>query len=143
MVDFEISGNNYRAEKLNAFQQLHVSRKLAGVLPKVLPAILAANEAKGGDLSTLLSAFEPAAEAIAAMPEADVDFIFHACLGVVKRQQGSAWSPVWNQQGKVLQFQDIDDAAKISEIVFKVLQDSLGSFIQGRAEKAQAASPVA
>lgn len=143
MVEFEIGGINYRAGKLNAFQQLHVSRKLAGVLPKVLPALLSANEAAGGDVSSLLAAFEPAAEALAAMPEADVDFVFHTCLSVVSRQQGTAWSAIWNHQAKLLQFSDID-LAQMTQIVFKILQDSLGNFIQGLTAKAQkAASPAA
>jgi Phage tail assembly chaperone protein, TAC len=143
MVEFEIGGNNYRAGKLDAFKQLHVSRKLAGVLPKVLPALIAATtEADGGDMVSLLSACEPAAEALAAMPEADVDFVFHTCLGVVQRQQGSAWSAIWNPQGKVLQFSDID-LPQMTEIVFKVLQDSLGPTMAGLIARAPAAKAPA
>lgn len=142
MIEFEIGGNNYRAEKLDAFKQLHVSRKLAGVVPKVLPALFAATHAKD-DLTSLLSSFEPAAEALAAMPEADVDFVFHTCLTVVQRQQGNAWAKVWNASAKVLQFSDVD-MSTMSQIVFKVLGDSLGNFIQGLTAKApKAASPAA
>ena len=141
MTEFEIGGNYYRASKLNAFQQLHVSRKLTGVLPKILPAMLAATEAVGGDLTSLLTAFEPAAEALAAMPEADVDFVFHTCLAVVQRQQGTAWSAIWNAQAKLLQFDDIDLPA-MAEIVFKVLQDSLGPTIAGLTARAAAKAPA-
>lgn len=142
MIEFDVGGNNYRAAKLNAFQQLHVSRKLAGVLPKVLPAILTATEA-GSDLTALMNAFGPAAEAIAAMPEIDVDFIYHTSLAVVQRQQGNSWSNIWNSHAKLLQFGDID-LEQMTQIVFKVLQDSLGNFIQGllaRAPKVE--SPAA
>lgn len=137
MVEFEIGGNNYRAAKLNAFQQLHVSRKLGGVLPKIVPALLAVTEENGTDVASLLTAFEPAAEALAAMPEADVDFVFHTCLSVVSRQQGPAWSAIWNQQGKILQFSDIE-LPQMTEIVFKVLQDSLGPIMAGLIAKAPA-----
>jgi hypothetical protein len=141
MLEFEIGGNNYRASKLNAFQQLHVSRKLAGVLPKVLPAILAATEATG-DIASVLTACEPAMEAVAAMPEGDVDFVFHTCLSVVSREQGTAWSPVWNQQAKVLQFGDID-LTQMTQIVFRVVKDSLGNFIHGLIAEVPAVSPAA
>ncbi|VVD29158.1 phage tail assembly chaperone [Paraburkholderia dioscoreae] len=39
MIEFEISGETYRVNKLDAFAQLHISRKLSPVLPKLLPAL--------------------------------------------------------------------------------------------------------
>lgn len=141
MVEFSINGNEYRAGKLTAFQQLHVSRKLAGILPKVVPALVAATEA-GSDLSSLLTAFGPAAEALAAMPESDVDFVYHTTLAAVSRKQGSAWCAIWNGSAKTLQFDDID-LSIMSQIVFQVLKDSLGSFMQGFLASALAGSPPA
>jgi hypothetical protein len=139
MLEFTVEGVDYRAGKLNAFQQLHVSRKLAGILPKVFPALLAAS---GGatDLAALASACEPAAEALAAMPEADVDFVYHTCLGVVARKQGPAWANVWNGSAKALMFDDIT-LAVMSQLAYRVLEDSLGSFIRGLLARATAASP--
>ncbi len=141
MTEFEIDGQSYRAQKLSAFQQLHVSRKLAGILPKVVPALVAATGG-GQDMAALLASFEPAAEALAAMPEADVDYVYHTALSAVSRKQGNAWCPVWNVNAKALQFEDIE-LETMSRIVFQVLKDSLGPFMQGLLAQAPAASPQA
>lgn len=41
MIEFEIGGKSYRADKLNAFQQFHVSRKIAPLIPALIPVFLA------------------------------------------------------------------------------------------------------
>lgn len=144
-MEFTIEGNEYRVRKLTAVQQLHVSRKLAGVLTVAFPAFVALAEKDpddGVDIEKIFSSFGPAAEAIAAMPEAEVDFVCATCLAVVSRRQGSAWCQVWNERAKALQFEDIDLGAMM-QMVFRVIQDSLGNFIQGLLAKLRAASPAA
>lgn len=142
MLEFQLEGADYRASKLAAFAQLHVSRRIAGILPKAVPALAAAS-GDTSDLGALMIAFEPAAEALAAMPEADVDYVYQTCLAVVVRKQGEAWASVWSTSAKALMFADIE-ALQMSQIVFRVLQDSLGSFISGLLAKVPAAKgPIA
>jgi hypothetical protein len=129
MLEFTLAGQNYRAGKLNAFQQLHVSRKLAPILPKLLPAALKVS-ADPGNMSLVAEAFAPAAQAMADMSEEDCNFVVHTCLGVVSMQQGNAWAPVWNANTQSLMFDSIDMMIML-QITFHVIQDSLGSFIQG------------
>lgn len=54
-MEFEVNGSNYRTGKLDAFKQLHVSRKIAPVMTKLLPAMLAGasltEKADGSDVS--------------------------------------------------------------------------------------------
>jgi hypothetical protein len=137
MLEFTLDGNDYRAGKLDAFQQLHVSRKLAAVLPKAVPGLLAmagSAEDAANDLGSLVAAFAPAGEALAAMPEADVDFVFHTCLAVVQRRNATGraetWSAIWNGAARRLMFEDIGLDA-MTQIVFRVIGDSLGNFTRG------------
>lgn len=140
MLEFAINDQQYRAGKLNAFQQLHVSRKIAPILPRLLPAF-AGLSAGNENLSTLAEALEPVAQALASMPDADCEFVFGTCLGVVSRQQGNSWSSVWNAQNKALMFDDIQ-LDVMTQLVVKVVADNLGPFMQGLIAKAQASSPV-
>jgi hypothetical protein len=63
-------------------------------------------------------------------------------LSVVSRQQGSSWSQVWQSANKALMFDDID-LGVMTQIVVKVIMDSLSGFIKGLFEKAQSNSPEA
>lgn len=126
-MEFEISGNNYRSGKLDAFKQFHVSRRLAPVLSGLA---IAANGSEA-DFSAFL---QPIAEAVAQMPDADCDYILHTCLGVVQRQQGNAWANIYAQGAKTLMFDDIDLAAML-QIAAKVIQDNLAGFFSAGVAK--------
>jgi hypothetical protein len=39
-TEFEIDGHEYRIGKLSAFQQFHVSRKIAPILPPLIPVVM-------------------------------------------------------------------------------------------------------
>lgn len=130
-LEFEIAGHRYRAEKLDAFKQLHVSRKIAPIIPKLLPMFLKFSEKKEAlkdDLAVMAEAFEPLAEALAEMPDADCEYVFNACLGVVMRHQQGNWASIW--AGGTLMFDDIDLGAMV-QIAAKVIWDSLGNFTRG------------
>lgn len=132
-LEFEIAGQRYRAEKLDAFKQLHVSRKIAPIVPKLLPMFLkfAGNaDSLKDDLAGMAEAFEPLAQALADMPDADCEYVFNACLGVVMRNQQGNWTPIWSQSAKSLMFDDID-LGQMTQIAVKVIWDSLGGFIKG------------
>ena len=145
MAEFEIAGVEYSSGKLNAFQQLHLSRRLAPIIPKLLPAFLGLQGVKVGDkfttdLPKLADALEPFAEEIARMPEADVDYIIGLTMSVVRRKQGPTWVRIWNDAAKVLQFDDIELPTLI-EICVKVIVDNLGPFMAGFAGKIPTADP--
>lgn len=130
-LEFEVAGQRYRAEKLDAFKQLHVSRKIAPIIPKLLPMFLRFSEQKGAlkdDLEGMAEAFEPLAQALAEMPDADCEYVFNACLGMVMRNQQGNWASIW--AGGSLMFDDIDLGAMV-QITAKVIWDSLGNFTRG------------
>ena len=145
-VEFDIGGVSYRADRLDAFKQLHLTRKLAPMVPKLVPILdrlqkaFKAGKGVADDLSEFAEAAGPFADAFAALPDENVDYIVKTCLSVVRRQQGATWSPI--MLGDALMFSDLDIGQMIP-IVFRVIRENLGNFMQGLLANAPAASPAA
>ncbi|MGA4275574.1 phage tail assembly chaperone [Ralstonia nicotianae] len=144
-IEFEISGQKYRAEKLDAFKQLHVSRKIAPIVPKLLPMFLKfAESAQAGgdakqDLAGMATAFEPLAQSLAEMPDADCEYVVRTCLGVVARLQDGNWASIMLNGTMVF---DSIDLGVMLQLASKVIWDSLGPFISGLLANAKATSPA-
>jgi hypothetical protein len=137
MIEFEINGQTYKASKLSAMAQLHLSRRLAPIIPKVLPALsaMAGKDESSIDLAEMAVALQPAADALAAMSDEDAEHIYSACLSVVQRKQDNAWRSVWSAAQKTTLFDDIE-LDVMTQLVFRVVGDSLGNFIRGLLSKA-------
>lgn len=132
MSEFELSGHAYRAAKLTATQQFHLSRKLAPLIPKLIPIGLQASQ--GGVLTSILSnpqVLQPFADALAEMPDAAAEYVLNTCLSVVRRKQGENWAAVWSPSAQAAMFEDLNDIGRCLPIVLRVIQDSLGPFIAG------------
>lgn len=127
-IEFDINGVQYRADRLDAFKQLHVSRKIAPMVPKLIPVFVTLQNNVDGDMAALVTAAGPLSEALAAMPEADVDYVVKTCLAAVKRNQNGAWSPM--VVNGTLMFSDFGLDAMLP-VVARVLRENLGNFIQG------------
>lgn len=132
MIEFNIAGQQYRAGKLNAFQQFHVSRRVSPLLPLLVPVFVKLS--KGGklsdDISALAEVLAPFADGLAQMPDESAEYVLSTCLSAVQRKSGDVWAPVWSQSAKTCMFDDIDMGVMIP-IVVRVVQDSLGGFING------------
>lgn len=147
-----IGEHAYTIGRLNALDQSHVSRKIAPIIPTLMPIITEVakgdfakviesieavdgkdDEAVDGKdltgLQPLAEALEPFMEAFAKMPEDDVNYIIHKCLSVVKR--GSAIVC----RGQSIMFDDLD-MAQILPLVIAVIRVSMANFIQGLLTKA-------
>ena len=48
MTEFELAGKTYRIGKMTTFQQFHVSRRIAPIIPTLIPIFV--KIAKDGDL---------------------------------------------------------------------------------------------
>lgn len=140
MIEIDLGGNQYRIERMPAMTQFHVSRKLAPVLPTILPIISAMGggameKAMKGDAGDLAKAAMPFAEAIADMSDENAEYVISSCMATIKRKQMDAWRPV--QQNGVTMFDDMDMSI-ILPLVFRVLKEALGGFIPVSAMKATA-----
>ena len=139
-----IGGHDYSIGRLNALDQLHVSRKIAPIIPNIMPIL---TEVAKGDLEKVIAsietdenaelagleplakALEPFMEAIAKMPEDDVNYVIHKCLSVVKRN-GSVVC-----RGESIMFDDLD-MNHLLPLTVAVIRTNLGNFIQGLLTKA-------
>lgn len=144
MSEFDLGADTFRIGKLNAFQQFHLSRKVAPMIPTLIPVFLKlkgadkAAAAEGAadaaplssDLGALAELMQPFAEGIAAMPDETAEFILSTCLGAVQRKQGTAWFPVWSASQNVCMFDDID-LGVMMKLSFRVITESLGPFLRG------------
>lgn len=134
MIEFELGTKQYRAEKLNAFQQFHVSRKIAPLIPALIPVFLSVSQMKGGlqqNLPTIAGLLQPFADGIAALPDDAAEYVMSTCLSVVRRRtDGETWAPVWSSSAKSVMFDDMD-LGGLMPIVMRVIQENLGPFIQG------------
>lgn len=132
MTEFDVGGQTYRVGKLDAFRQFHVSRRIAPIIPTLVPVFV--KMARDGnltdDIAGLSEVLVPFAEGIANMSDEASEYVMANCLSVVQRKNQAGWAAVWNTQGKVCMFDDMD-LGIIMQLVMKVIQDSLGPFIQG------------
>jgi len=148
-MQITISNKNYTIGRLNALDQLHVSRKIAPIVPNLIPII--SEVAKGGlakvidsiesgddvdlekiDLSNLdglSAALAPLMDAIAGMSEADTNLVIHKTLSVVHRD-GAVLC-----RGESIMFDDLD-MMQILPLAVAVIRKNLGNFIQDLLMKA-------
>ncbi|HHT7473142.1 MULTISPECIES: phage tail assembly chaperone [Raoultella] len=128
-MEFQIKGVNYRAAKLDVFQQLKVSRKLLPVLVGLVSefSTLKAQAVAGNSGAVVESVLPKIADTLAALPDDDVNAVIHPCLGVVSRQHEKGWVKVFDQG--VLMFDDIDLFTML-QLVARVVADSLGNFLK-------------
>lgn len=131
-MEIELNGNTYRIGKLNAMDQFHVSRRIAPIIPTLIPVFLKLAQGGGltGNLTALGDALLPFAEGISSMSDEASEFVLATCLSVVHRQTGTTWAPVWSKAAKATMFDDIDLSVLLN-LAIRVIKDSLEPFIRG------------
>ena len=114
----EIKGKTYRSGRMDARRQFHVLRRLAPLLSGLTD--LAALKADP------LAAIGPLAETVAAMKDADMDYVLDACLEVTERKQtAGGWAKV--MVGGSLMFEDLD-MADMLRLAGAALQENMAGF---------------
>lgn len=131
-MEIELNGHTYRIGKLNAMDQFHVSRRIAPIIPTLIPVFLKLAQGGGvtGNLAALGDAIQPFAEGISTMSDEASEFVLATCLSVVHRQTGTTWAPVWSKQARAAMFDDMD-LSVILNLAIRVIKDSLEPFIRG------------
>ncbi|MBB3006041.1 phage tail assembly chaperone [Cupriavidus alkaliphilus] len=140
--EIDLAGNRYSLGRLNAMQQFHVSRRIAPIVPTLIPVFLrvrASGKPLTDDLEGLAAALQPLADGLAALKDEDAEYVFGTCLSVVQRQQQTGWARVWS--GSQTMFEDMDLAVTLP-LVVQVITANLGPFINGLLTS-QASSPAA
>lgn len=133
-MEFEIKGVEYRAAKLNVFEQFKVCRKLLPVLSSIVPELASLRETAtsttgdGEKTALVINTILPKiADVVAGMPEEDVNAILYPCLSVVTRKAVTGnWTQVFRDGS--LMFDDIDLFTMLN-IAGRVAADNLGNFL--------------
>ncbi|AOY96851.1 hypothetical protein BKK79_36155 [Cupriavidus sp. USMAA2-4] len=128
--EIELKGVRYSIGRMAAMTQFHVSRRLAPVLAPIVTAYLQLTKVDGPlneALPQVVADIQPVLDVVAAMKDADVEYVMNACLAVVQRNQMNNWAPVFVQGGGVM-FDDIE-LPGLLQLVTKVLVVNLGPFM--------------
>lgn len=149
-LEVTIGEHVYAVEKLNAFRQFHVARRLApavwalarsagSVMKTAIPdgvALTFENVVKGlkgledgALMGALIDAAGPMVDVFAHMSNEDSQFILDECLSVCSRKVeiGAGWQVVF-VPGSGLMFHDLT-MPEMMQLVVKTLQYNLGNFM--------------
>ncbi|KVP84547.1 hypothetical protein WJ95_20520 [Burkholderia ubonensis] len=154
-TEIQLNGVRYAIGKLSAMQQFHVSRRIAPIIPPMIPVLLqfyeemdktgeAPADEKQGVLAlvdSIAPMLQPFADALAGLKDEDAEYVFGMCLSVVERWQGAGWAKVWSAAHKTSMFDDIGIDVMLP-LVVRVVVANLGPFIAGLLTS-QASSPAA
>lgn len=143
MTELEIGGNAYRINSMSAMTQFHVMRKLGPVLPGIVPVLAQAAAAlpqadgqeDGSAMATvdgvaaIAMAARPLLDGLAAMADADAEYVISHCLSAVMRRDagGKSWNAV--SRDGVTMFDDIDLMTSM-QIVWAVLRENYTGFFR-------------
>lgn len=137
MVEFEIEGKQFRFDKLTAMQQFHVSRKIAPLIPPLMPIFAQIKKDTDGegkkslvdDFGAIGPLLQPFADGLADMSDASSEYVFGTCLSSIRYQHGGNWVPMWSPTGNVCMFMELNDASLLLRLVVRVITESLAPFI--------------
>jgi hypothetical protein len=120
-----INGVTYSIGKMNAFEQLHVARRLAPMLASLVTSFNSSLTDGLNEDSILELATGPLADTFAKMSNDDVNFIVNTCLSACQRKQERIYSKVMANGS--LMFMDIELDTMMGLVLY-VVQENLGRF---------------
>lgn len=120
MTEFEISGVTYRAAKMDARRQFHVARRLSSLF-KAPTTVLQSLHGEGDGTADAIAGFF---DAIASMPDAELDYVIDACLDTVSVKEGGQWAQL--RRNGAIMF-DLDLYTQ-GAIVYHVIKAALSGF---------------
>lgn len=162
LLEFEVGGHAYRAARLDAFQQIHVARRLAPVLGSVaaglapivrelIGALGQAGDNRSGVVIGLLASraeqilacLPTLGDALGRINDEDAEYILKTCLGVVQRKVEGGWNRVTAQNnGSIMpDFDDINGVVALL-IARKVVEANLGNFMPALPSKSSSGAPA-
>jgi hypothetical protein len=142
MIEFQVLGHTYRAEKLDLFTAADVGRRLTPVIPSVGSFLYVREEA--GSVEELMRVIEPLVKAVAQMPKADWDFVFASCLSSVsvKVDGDRGWQTILVPGASRPMFDFIDLTVAV-QIIRNVLEHNFASFFAGLSSTSSEEGPKA
>lgn len=127
-TELTLGQDRYQIGRLPALSQFHVTRRVAPILANMGVSVIDSLRTTG-ELSDedMVSVMGTAAEVVAKMTDADVDYVIFTCLAVVRKKQEDVWAAVVS--GKQFMFQDMD-MQLMMRLTVAVLKENLSGFFQ-------------
>ena len=132
--DFSIGGRQFKLNKIDAFKQFHIVRRIGPILSDLLPAL---KDAKGSadkmsedaKLDALAKIATPVMSGLSRLSDADSELVLYGLLASVEMQQDSGnWARVCN--GTMLMMQDLE-LPVLLQIAGRAFIFNLSSFFAG------------
>ena len=128
MLEFTNENHNYRARKLNTFDQMHVLKRVGPLILQIMQQV-SGGQPEG--VNAVLNQLETFLAALRQMADEDMDFVVKTCVGAVQRQQGTngagIWAPIFDPRSGMFMFEDIN-LLVVFDITSQVVRDNLGGF---------------
>ena len=134
MSEFSHNGINYRIGTLNTIKQWHLNRRVAPLIPALVPVFMKVTKDGNAlkDVEGVAALLGPFADGIAGMSDEASEYIINECLSVISREVApGSWSKVWSVQGAISPFPEFNDLGTALPIIAKVVWEVLGPFIRG------------
>jgi len=133
--DFEAGGRKFKLNKIDAFKQFHIVRRISPLLAKLVPVMSSITKAKVGDLSEEQKLDEfgklavPIMMGLSELSDADADYVLFRLLGSVEVQQEFSGSTVWAKVAtdSAIMMQDIE-LPILLQVAGKALMYNLSGF---------------
>ena len=135
MVEYTIGAFNYRSDKLDAFTQLHIVRRVAPVIAPFLMEGGITADLKNPDFRADLGGIMVIMQrSFGILKDDDCDYVIKACLKVTYRMDVNRWVPLWNTNADAMQYNTLD-LIDLFKIASQVLMDNLASFSAALVDK--------
>lgn len=141
MGKFKVGTHEFDSRKLDAFSQMHITRRLSPLVGGIVrlaeldfSKLDIRKDADGalagvsfeGDAASFVT---PLTDALASLKDEDVEYICNKCLAVTSYRQKGSWVPL--MQGEQLMFPDFG-MIEILGIAVNVLTENLLNFTNGQ-----------
>ncbi len=138
--DFELFGRNFKLNKIDAFKQFHIVRRIGPILSELLPAmqevskVQNSNQSEEEKLATIAKFATPIMTGLSKLSDNDANQVLHGLLQAVEIKQMPAgnWARVSN--GELLLMQDLE-LPMLLQIAGKAFMFNLSGFFAALPQK--------
>lgn len=119
MINFELNGKSYQIDKLDAFAQLHIARKLGPAMPLIEGMVDKDNAAKDLSLLMLMS--------LSHIDDASCEYVVQKCLSAISIKQDKGWAKLAVNGALMFDDTTVEEMLKLTA---KVVDHNLGDFFR-------------